>query len=459
MAGNLMRFFMVGPVEMFDIGFHILVAPARNGQHHHILRFEFLLSEDGQRVRRFQRRDDPFEGGQFESGFQGFVVRDGPYFGPAGLGEVGVDGADARIVQPGGDRIGFGDLSVRSLYDERAGAVDDSFAAEVDRGGRMAGVDTQPGGFGGDQLHAGVVQVVVEGARGIAASAYAGDQIVGPVAALFGLKLFFDLFADDRLETGHHVGVGVGTYGGADDVMGIGRVAAPVADRFVRRVFEGHVAAPYGPHFGAEHLHFLHVEVLPFDVGCAHIDDAPHPHQCADGGRSHAVLSGSGFGDDAGLAHAPGQQDLADGVVDFVRPGVVEVFAFEVDLRTVTFAHPRGEGERRGTSHIIGEQVAELFLESGIVDDPQVFAFQVLDVGVEDFGDICSSEASVVAVFIYVVVHGIWLLHVFLAGINERRAVVRPTALLVHIFMVTGYSGIVTTSCKESCATTMPVPK
>jgi hypothetical protein len=41
------------------------------------------------------------------------------------------------------------------------------------------------------------------------------------------------------------------------------------------------------------------------------------------------MLAGAGFGDDAGLAHALGEQDLADAVVDLVRAGVVQLFALE----------------------------------------------------------------------------------------------------------------------------------
>jgi hypothetical protein len=35
--------------------------------------------------------------------------------------------------------------------------------------------------------------------------------------------------------------------------------------------------------------------------------------------------------DDPSLAHAPGEQDLSDGVVDFVRPSVQEILSFEID--------------------------------------------------------------------------------------------------------------------------------
>jgi hypothetical protein len=51
------------------------------------------------------------------------------------------------------------------------------------------------------------------------------------------------------------------------------------------------------------------------------------------------VLAGAGLGDDAGLAEAPRQQDLADAVVDLVRAGVVQVLALEEDAAA---AAPRG---------------------------------------------------------------------------------------------------------------------
>ena len=47
------------------------------------------------------------------------------------------------------------------------------------------------------------------------------------------------------------------------------------------------------------------------------------------GGRGHAVLAGAGLGDQPRLAHALGQQRLAEHVVDLVRAGVVEVLALE----------------------------------------------------------------------------------------------------------------------------------
>ena len=65
----------------------------------------------------------------------------------------------------------------------------------------------------------------------------------------------------------------------------------------------------------------------------AHVDDAGQIEQGADRGRRHAVLAGAGLGDDAFLAHATGQQDLAHRVVDLVRARMVELVPLEVDLR------------------------------------------------------------------------------------------------------------------------------
>ncbi len=79
------------------------------------------------------------------------------------------------------------------------------------------------------------------------------------------------------------------------------------------------------------------------------------------------MLAGAGFGDDAALAHAPGQQRLAQAVVDLVRAGVQQIFALDVDLRAARgFGEAAGVVERRGAARVVGEQMVEFVLESGI---------------------------------------------------------------------------------------------
>ena len=50
------------------------------------------------------------------------------------------------------------------------------------------------------------------------------------------------------------------------------------------------------------------------------------------------MLAGASLGDDAAFAHAFGEQDLANAVVDFVRPGVEQILALKINLRAAQVA-------------------------------------------------------------------------------------------------------------------------
>ena len=146
------------------------------------------------------------------------------------------------------------------------------------------------------------------------------------------------------------VGIGVRAGGGADAIEGVVDVGDPVAQRLVHRVLEGPRAGLHRPHLGAEHLHAEHVRLLPLDVDRAHVDDAVEAEARAGGGGRDAVLAGARLGDDALLAHAPGEQDLAEHVVDLVRAGVVELVALEVDLRAAEAARSGARRNRAGSA-------------------------------------------------------------------------------------------------------------
>ena len=84
------------------------------------------------------------------------------------------------------------------------------------------------------------------------------------------------------------------------------------------------------------------------------------PEARAHGGGGDAVLAGAGLGDDAALAHRARDQRLADGVVDLVRAGVVEVFALEKDLRaTDLFRQALGVIDRRRPADVVFQVVGE----------------------------------------------------------------------------------------------------
>src|SRR5262249_30181452 len=107
----------------------------------------------------------------------------------------------------------------------------------------------------------------------------------------------------------------------------------------------------------------------------AHIDDAFEAELRAHGRGRNPVHAGAGFGDDARLAHAAREQDLAEHVVDLVRAGVIEVLALEIDFRparaatggTKMLGQALGEIERRRPPDVILEVGVHLAAEARVV--------------------------------------------------------------------------------------------
>ena len=204
----------------------------------------------------------------------------------------------------------------------------------------------------------------MEQAHRVRPAADAGDQRVGQPA--LGLPhLLADLLADDRLEVADHRRIGVRAGHRADAVEGVAHVRHPVAQRVVHRVLERAAARRHRHHRRAEQPHAEDVGLLPLDVVRAHVDDALEPELGADGGGGDAVLARPGLGDDAGLAHAPGEDDLPEHVVDLVRAGVVQLVALEVDLGAAqALGQARREVEGRGPADVVGPEVVHLVPEA-----------------------------------------------------------------------------------------------
>ena len=148
------------------------------------------------------------------------------------------------------------------------------------------------------------------------------------------------LVADAAAEVAHHRRERVRPGDGAEEVGRVVDAGHPVADRLVDRVLEGARAGGHRDHLGAEQPHPGDVERLALGVDLAHVDGAVEAEERRRGGGGDAVLAGAGLGDHPGLAHAPGQQRLAEHVVDLVRAGVVEVLALEQDPGAGLLAEP-----------------------------------------------------------------------------------------------------------------------
>ena len=175
------------------------------------------------------------------------------------------------------------------------------------------------------------------------------------------------LAPDHRLEVAHHAGERVRPHDRTDDAVGAGHVGHPVPERLVGGVLEGAGAGFDRPHLGAQQLHAVHVERPPLHVLGPHVDDALQVEERAGGGGGDAVLPGSRLGDDPGLAHPAGEERLADGVVDLVGAGVVEILALEVDGRdTGGRLEAAGAVEGGGAADVVRGEGVGLGQEGGV---------------------------------------------------------------------------------------------
>src|SRR5205814_9874207 len=137
----------------------------------------------------------------------------------------------------------------------------------------------------------------------------------------------------------------------ADDVVRRANVRDPIANRFVDRIFQRAAAALHRYDFGAEEMHAKDVELLARHIDFARVDDALQSEERAGGGGGDAVLAGAGLRDDPLLAHSFRDERLTDGVVNLVRAGVIEIFAFEEQSKSAAQLREFFRfGERRRTS-------------------------------------------------------------------------------------------------------------
>ena len=254
----------------------------------------------------------------------------------------------------------------------------------------------------------GIVEKGMEQADGVRAAADAGHQRIGQPAET-GEHLFARLAADDALEVAHHHRIRVRTGDGADHVEGVIDVGDPVTQRLVQRVLQRLRAGLHRHDARTEQLHAIDVRRLALHVLGAHVDHAFEPESRGDGRGRDAVLAGAGLGDDARLAKALREQGLADGVVDLVRAGVVEVLALEVDLRAADLAAQAGRMvDGAGPPHEVRQFVLELGHERGIFAVLRVVGLQVVervDEGLSNKGAAIGAEVPA-GIGLVVIQHG-----------------------------------------------------
>ena len=222
-----------------------------------------------------------------------------------------------------------------------------------------AGVDAIAARLDADELDLLVGDERGEDPQRVGAAAHASHHARRqPPLALEHLRT--SLVADYPLQIAHERRIRRRADDRADHVVRALHVRHPVADRRRGRLLERARARVDRLHPRAQQLHPLHVRALTAGVLDAHVDDALHVQQRTHGRRRHAVLAGARLGDDPPLAHAPGQQHLAERVVELVRARVVEILALQVHGPPGSLGEPAREVQRRRAPGEVAQQAVQL---------------------------------------------------------------------------------------------------
>jgi hypothetical protein len=113
------------------------------------------------------------------------------------------------------------------------------------------------------------------------------------------------------------------------------------------------------------------------------------------------MLARTGFGDDAALAHAHRQQALAQPVIDFVRTGVEQVFALQVDARAAEMLRQAiGKLQRRGPPREVAQQAFELALEIPVRARLVVGALELLEQRHQSFRHVAATVGTEAATLV-----------------------------------------------------------
>ena len=119
---------------------------------------------------------------------------------------------------------------------------------------------------------------------------------------------------------------------GTDTVNGIFVRRKIGFKRGIDRFFQSLETTGDRNHFCSENFHAGYVRRLLGDVDESHVNFAFESEIRGGGCQRHAMLSGSGFGDQFFLAEKLCQQSFAHAVIEFMSSRMVQVFPFQIDL-------------------------------------------------------------------------------------------------------------------------------
>ena len=180
---------------------------------------------------------------------------------------------------------------------------------------------------------------IIESTNSIGATAYTSDNCIGQ-STFFFHDLFTNFFADNFLEVTHHFRIGMGTHYTTQNVESVFATNSPFTHCSVASIFQSHGTTFNCYYFRTQKFHSKYVQRLAFSIFFTHENNAFHTHQCCYSCSSYTVLTCTGFCDYTSFTHFFRQKSLTEYVVNFMRTGVVQIFAFQIDFCTAKiFGH------------------------------------------------------------------------------------------------------------------------
>ena len=188
--------------------------------------------------------------------------------------------------------------------------------------------------------------------------------------------------------------------GTTDQIESIIGILDPCIQSGINRIIQGSIPGIHGHHFRSKHFHAHHVRLLTSDILRPHIDRAFHAKQGGYGSCRNPMLTGTGLGNQPILTHPLCKESESDRIIYLVSPCVVEIFSFQIYLRTVYPAQGFGVVQWRRTSHIIAEQTLELSLKLRIGYIFPESTFKFLKIRLERFGNKGTAKFAIKTIFV-----------------------------------------------------------
>ena len=199
--------------------------------------------------------------------------------------------------------MGFYDLAIFVFHQVGAVAMQHTWTARAQGGRVPARGNAIAGRFDTMHLHLMVIYERIKQSDGIGTAANTSNQHIRQAPGHFQ-HLWFGFAPDDGLKIPHHGRIGMWTRDRANDVERVVHIRHPITHGLVKRVFKGLGAGLHRHDRRAEQFHAQHIGSLSGNIHGTHVNNAFQAQTGSDRCRCHAMLPGSGFGNNPCFAHA-----------------------------------------------------------------------------------------------------------------------------------------------------------